>query len=289
MSLSIKTHPGVGAEILGIDIAKGLSKTDLDKVKDSYAQHGLVFFRDQTLSEQDHIGFAMEFGEININRFFASNPDYPEIAMVTKEPEQEVNIGGGWHTDHSYDLVPALGSILVARELPATGGDTWFANMYKAYESLSSGLKSTLEGLKAVHSAQHVFGTKAEYKESTGGRISNSDAATDLQDPIHPVIIAHPLSGQKALYVNPGFTRRFEGWTEEESAPLLSYLYENAVQEAHVTQFRWEPGSVAFWDNRATWHFAQNDYQGQRRIMHRITIEGCELHGATGQTTGKTH
>ena len=279
MAVSINTLPGVGAEILGVDIAGGLASSELDAIKQTFSEHGLVFFRNQKITEADHIEFAEVFGDINVNRFFAANPEYPQIAMVSKEPDQLENIGGGWHTDHSYDQEPALGSILVARELPASGGDTWFASMYKAYESLSDGLKETLEGMSAVHSAKHVFGPKGEYETtgSGGGRIGNAGAAVEMEDPIHPVVISHPLSGRKALYVNDGFTLRFDGWTDEESAPLLAYLYERAVADENITRFKWENGSIAFWDNRATWHYALNDYAGQRRVMHRITIEGCAL------------
>ena len=282
MAISINVLPGVGAEILGVDIAGGLASSELETIKQTFSEHGLVFFRNQKISEADHIEFAEVFGDINVNRFFAANPEYPQIAMVSKEPDQLENIGGGWHTDHSYDQEPALGSILVARELPASGGDTWFASMYKAYESLSDGLKETLEGMSAVHSAKHVFGPKGEYETtgSGGGRIGNAGAAVEMEDPIHPVVISHPISGRKALYVNAGFTLRFDGWTDEESAPLLAYLYERAIAEENITRFKWENGSVAFWDNRATWHYAQNDYPGQRRVMHRITIEGCALQPA---------
>jgi len=282
MAISINVLPGVGAEILGVDIAGGLASSELETIKQTFSQHGLVFFRNQKISEADHIDLAEVFGDINVNRFFAANPEYPQIAMVSKEPDQIANIGGGWHTDHSYDQEPALGSILVARELPASGGDTWFTSMYKAYDSLSDGLKETLEGLSAVHSAKHVFGPKGEYETtgSAGGRIGNAGAALEMEDPIHPVVISHPLSGRKALYVNAGFTLRFDGWTDEESAPLLAYLYGRAIVDENITRFKWENGSVAFWDNRATWHFAQNDYPGQRRVMHRITIEGCALQAA---------
>jgi len=282
MAISINVLPGVGAEILGVDIAGGLASSELETIKQTFSEHGLVFFRNQKISEADHIEFAEVFGEINVNRFFAANPEYPQIAMVSKEPRQVENIGGGWHTDHSYDQEPALGSLLVARELPASGGDTWFASMYKAYDGLSDGLKETLEGMSAVHSAKHVFGPKGEYETtgSAGGRIGNAGAALEMEDPIHPVVISHPLSGRKALYVNAGFTLRFDGWTDEESAPLLAYLYERAIADENITRFKWENGSVAFWDNRATWHFAQNDYPGQRRVMHRVTIEGCALQPA---------
>jgi len=182
------------------------------------------------------------------------------------------NIGGGWHTDHSYDQIPAMGSLLYALQTPPTGGDTLFASMYAAYDALSDGLKQTLAGLRAVHSSRHVFGAK---KPGLEDRFHNPDLAT--QDAVHPVVITHPDSGRKALYVNPGFTLRFDGWTDEESRPLLSYLYEHAVRPEFVYRFAWQPGSLAFWDNRATWHYAVNDYHGERRLMHRITVEGSAL------------
>jgi taurine dioxygenase len=278
---NITVLDGAGAQITGVDLTR-LDEDTFAIIRNTFNEHGLVFFRDQSLTEREHIAFAQRFGQINVNRFFATHPDYPEIAMVAKEPDQTENIGGGWHTDHSYDHEPALGSILVARELPATGGDTQFANMYATYEALSPGLKKTLEGLRAVHSAKHIFGDSAAYKQrgDYSGRLGNATAADELVDPVHPVVIRHPLSGRKALYVNPAFTLHFDGWSVEESRPLLGYLYGIAIQAAHVHKFHWEPGSVAFWDNRATWHYAQNDYHGQRRIMHRITIEGCALSAA---------
>lgn len=281
-NLHIEAMPGVGAEITGIDLTN-ISDELFENVKAAFAQHGLVFFRDQHLSEQDHIRLAERFGVVNINRFFKPHPGYPQIALVSKEPNDTDNIGGGWHTDHSYDEEPALGSILVARELPSEGGDTWFTSMYGAYDALSPGLQRTLESLNAVHSAKQIFGTAGGYSrgvKNTKGRIGNSAAADSLMDPVHPVVIQHPLSGQKCLYVNPTFTRYFEGWSREESLPLLEYLYNVATRDDNVYHFKWRPGSIAFWDNRATWHFAQNDYQGHRRVMHRITVEGCALAAA---------
>ena len=274
----ITTLPGSGAEITGVDLTD-LAVGELEQIKQAFSDHGVVFFRDQHLTEADHITLAERFGTINVNRFFKAHADFPQIALVGKEPDQLTNIGGGWHTDHSYDVEPALGSILVARQLPTTGGDTWFSSMYKAYEGLSDGLKAVLGDLKAVHSARHVFGSAGGYNNDpdTQQRIGNTTAADEMGDPIHPVVITHPLSGRKALYVNSAFTLRFEGWTAEESKPLLEYLYQAAVNETYITRFQWRPGSVAFWDNRATWHNAQNDYQGQARMMHRITIEGCAL------------
>ncbi len=281
--MEITVLPGVGAEITGVDIANP-SAPEFADIQSAFHQHGLVFFRGQNLDEEQHIAFAERWGTININRFFEAHPDYPQIALVRKEADQEVNVGGGWHTDHSYDEIPALGSILVARELPPAGGDTCFTNMYKAFDTLSDGLKQTLCGLRAVHSAKHIFGTgDAVYDqlEDVSGRVGNAQAADEMSDPVHPVVIRHPLSGRSALYVNPVFTLRFEGWTAEESRPLLQYLYQHALSEEFVTDFHWQPGSVALWDNRATWHYAKNDYHGHRRYMHRITIEGQPLSAAS--------
>lgn len=269
---------GVGVEISDTDISN-LNEADFSAIASAFSEHGLVFLRDQDITEPQHIEFAQRWGNININRFFEANREYPQIAVVRKEANQQVNIGGGWHTDHSYDVEPALGSILVARVLPPEGGDTWFTSMYKAYDALSPGLQATLAGLNAVHSARHVFGSKGAHVQAgdTQDRIGNTDAADALEDSVHPIVITHPLSGKKALYVNPGFTCHIEGWTIAESEPLLNYLYEVAQNEAFLTRFNWRPGSIAFWDNRATWHLAQNDYQGHRRVMHRITIAGTSL------------
>ena len=169
------------------------------------------------------MGFARRWGEINVNRFFAHVDGHPEIAEVAKEPDQEFNIGGNWHTDHSYDQIPALGSMLLAHEVPDVGGDTLFANCSKAYDSLSEGMKATLSTLRAVHSSRHVFGNATGYSDALNGRLGNGDDAT--QDAVHPVIVKHPLSGRPTLYVNAAFTLRFEGWTDQESKPLLDYLY----------------------------------------------------------------
>lgn len=279
-AMDIRPLEGVGAEITGVDL-KALSSAEETAIRDAFAEQGVIFFRDQSLSEEDHIAFAQRFGQINVNRFFAAHPDYPQIAMVAKDVGDTDNIGGGWHTDHSYDEIPALGSVLVARELPKTGGDTRFASMYRAYETLPDELKRAVEGKRAIHSARHIFGGQDDsyYSQSDAGRgrIGNADAVETLSDVAHPLIITHPLSGKKALFVNPAFTIGIEGMDEAGGKALLQKLFAHAMREEHTCRFKWEPGSVAFWDNRSTWHWALNDYQGQRRVMHRITIEGEPL------------
>ena len=270
-TIEVDPNAGVGAFVRGVDLTQFDDET-LNELRDAFARYSVLFFRDQHLSETQHIALAERWGEINVNRFFAAVPDYPKIAMVLKEPEQKFNIGGGWHTDHSYDQIPALGSMLLARETPAVGGDTLFASTCAAFAALSDGLKATLEGLQAVHSSRHVFGENAARPAELADRLGNQEAAT--QDAIHPVVITHPLSGRKSLYVNPGFTLRFEGWSDEESAPLLGYLYKHISKPEFTYRLQWAPGTLAFWDNRATWHHAINDYHGKRRLMHRITLEG---------------
>jgi taurine dioxygenase len=276
---SIAVRPvstAVGAEILGLDLADRLPDATIDAIRHALFQHGVVFFRDQKLTPEQHVAFAQRFGAINVNRFFKTVDGYPMIAEVRKEPDQVGNIGGGWHTDHSYDQAPAMGSILYAREVPETGGDTLFASMYAAYDALSDGLKRTLESLQALHSSRHVFGVEAYAgRGDLKGRYLNPEAAT--QDAVHPVVVRHPGSGRKALYVNSGFTVRFVGWTDEESRPLLQYLYQHAARPEFTYRFQWREGSLAFWDNRCTWHYALNDYHGHRRLMHRITVEGAPL------------
>jgi len=274
-----KLTGGCGAEVLGVDL-KALSNRQWDEVQAAFTEHGVIFFRDQTLTPEQHIAFARRWAPIDVNRFFNHVAGYPEIAEVRKEPEQKTNIGGGWHTDHSYDAEPAMGSILLARELPEEGGDTLFANMYRAFETLSPGLQRTLEGMNAVHGSAHIFGKTGLNAQNPEGksRYGNQEKVGD--DVIHPVVIKHPLSGRKALYVNPAFTLRFEHWSAEDSKPLLDHLYRHASRPEFTCRFRWQEGSIAFWDNRATWHYAANDYHGERRLMHRITVSGCALAAA---------
>ena len=277
-ALSIhRTSTAVGAEIHGVNLAN-LSDAEFDTIRQTFFDHGVIFFRDQKLTPEDHIAFAERWGEINVNRFFTPVEGHPQIAQVLKEPDQLINIGGDWHTDHSYDEDPAMGSILYAHEVPSSGGDTLFASMAAAFDALSPDFQAMLQGLTAQHSSRHVFGIAGAAAVANGERIGNPELAT--QDVEHPVVIRHPDSGRKCLCVNPGFTLNIVGWSAEESAALLGFLYKHASHPRFATRFSWEAGSLAMWDNRATWHNAINDYQGQRRYMHRITVAGVPLQGA---------
>ena len=268
---------GCGALISDIQLAD-LSVTQLADLRTIFAKHGLLFFRDQDFSPQDHLQFAQRFGSIVVNKFFRATEQFPEIAEVRKEKDQQTNIGGGWHTDHSYDDIPAMGSILVARKLPETGGDTQFANLANAYDALSPQIKSRIENLRAVHSNKHLYGENGLYRMTD--LAEHLEGMDRVGDATHPVVIMHPESGRKVLYVNPGHTIQFEGWDFAESRNLLDELYAHVTKPQFTCSFNWCPGSVTFWDNRCTWHQANNDYQGQARLMHRITLAGSALTAA---------
>ena len=265
----------LGAEIFGVDFAAGVDDETFGHIRGTFLEHGVIVIRDQDLTPEQHLAAARRFGEVNVNRFFTPVDGHPEVAEVRKEAHQEKNIGNKWHTDHSYDDAPALGSMIYALEVPPAGGDTLFANMSLAYETLSDGMKDMLSKLEAVHSSRHVFGPGVKSSPDVADRYRNAEQA--VQNAVHPAVIRHPDTGRKVLYVNPTFTVRFNGWTEEESKPLLDYLYTHAARPDFSCRVRWKSGSLGLWDNRATWHLALNDYHGHRRLMHRVTIEGKTL------------
>ncbi|MEM9852543.1 MAG: TauD/TfdA family dioxygenase, partial [Pseudomonadota bacterium] len=243
---------------------------------EAFRDHAVLVIRGQDITPADHLAFARRLGPINVNRFFTPVPDHPEIAQVLKEPDQATAIGENWHTDHSYDAAPAMCSILHAIEVPPFGGDTCFASMYAAYNALSDRFKGLLDGLTARHSSRHAFGASTtDHEQYRTGRLQN--AAHAIQDAHHPVVIKHPLSGRRALYVNPDFTTEIMGLEPNESDALLGFLYRHCERADFQCRVTWRAGDVTLWDNRATWHKAINDYAGHRRYMHRVTVEGVPL------------
>jgi taurine dioxygenase len=275
---SIQVHPisgALGAEISGIDLSRDLDDAVIGEIRRALVENCVIFFRDQHLNLDQHLAFGRRFGDLQIHDFVEGMASNEEILEVRKEEHETRNFGGGWHTDVSYLEKPALGSVLYAREVPAYGGDTMFANQYLAYETLSDGLKLLLCEMRAMHSARKSYGLyspRAVANVQSSMKIRATEAAHGEVD--HPVVRTHVESGRKALYVHGIFTTRFQDMTEAESAPLLDYLYDHAVRPEFTCRFRWEKGSIAFWDNRCVQHNAINDYHGQRRIMHRVTIEG---------------
>lgn len=270
--------PHTGAEIHGVDLRFPLEEQTYLEMRHALNRYGVIFFRDQDISHAQHLAFAERFGEIDLSSFLKHPPGFPMIGEVRKEPEATRNIGGNWHTDHSFDAAPPLGSILVARELPECGGDTLFANMSAAYESLSEGLRKTLGTLRAVHTKTHSYEAYTSPDRQVSAREkADIDRQFAAHEAVHPVVVHHPETGRPILYVNPTYTVRFEGWTAPESEPLLKILYQQATRPELTCRFQWREGSIAFWDNRSTMHFALNDYHGSRRLMHRITIAGAAL------------
>ncbi|MGB5724242.1 MAG: TauD/TfdA family dioxygenase [Parasphingorhabdus sp.] len=269
-----KASDAVGAIVEDVDVTN-LSDEQFAKIRAAFRDRGALFFHEQQLTPEQHIAFARRWGPIDFNRFFKRREGYPEIAEVLKEPDQILNIGGGWHTDHSYDEAPAMGSILYALEIPPSGGDTLFAGMAAAYEALDDDMKAHIKNLKARHGNAHIFGKESEYRKGFEGRYTNADQAG--QTAVHPVVLPHPESGVKGLYVNPGFTLEIVDMDPAEGQALLQQLYGHIMEDRFHYRHQWRAGDLAMWDNRSTWHYALNDYQGHRRYLNRITIEGVAL------------
>ena len=267
-------HPisgALGAEVLGVDLVQGLNSTDVKNIRKALLDHLVIFFRNQYITPHQQLSFAKHFGELVEYPLVKGLDGFPEIIPVVKFPEETINFGGLWHSDTTYLEKPPLGGILVAKELPPYGGDTLFANMYLAYESLSNGMRNLLNDLTAINSSakSRVTATRRDRMNSSAKNSRSSELKAE-----HPVVRTHPETGRKALYVNLGHTLRFKGMTEVESTPMLKFLYHHQTRPEFTCCFRWQPGSIAFWDNRCTQHNPVNDYNGHKRIMHRISIAG---------------
>jgi taurine dioxygenase len=261
----------LGAEISNIDLSSPLSAPDIASIRRALLSHLVIFFRNQPLPPNDFLKFTSHFGQPVEYPFVKGLDGLPEVIQILKREDEKVNFGGVWHSDTSYFDEPPMGSVLLAREVPPYGGDTLFANQYAAYEALSPSLQKTLSTLRGVNTSK-----KADASKTREDRIKDSGKQVAPQDyeASHPVVRTHPETGRKALYINIAHTARFEGWSEEESQPLLKYLFEWQVRPEFTCRFRWEEGSIAFWDNRCAQHNPINDYHGHRRLMHRITLGG---------------
>lgn len=272
----IKVHPiagALGVEIEGVDVAQDLDDATVGAIRQALLDHGVIFFRHQQLDIDRHKIFTRRFGELFIHPNYKDVSADPEIVDVRREPGDRKIVGEDWHTDTTMVAEPPMGAILYAVEVPPYGGDTLFANQYLAYDSLSDGLKRTLEGLRAVHSDRKVAGPQAGMNAHRSTKV-REDANWRETISIHPVVRTHPETGRKLLFVNRSYTVGFEGWTEAESQPLLDYLLEHGHRPEFTCRFRWETGSIAFWDNRCTKHLAVHDAGPFRRIMRRTQICG---------------
>jgi len=277
VSLTVEPVAGaLGASVTGLDLREVREATELDGLRRALADHLVVFLPDQDLTLDDLERITDLLGGRDVTPFVEPLEDRPYVIRVIKEPDDVLNFANAWHSDLSYLPAPPAYTLLHAWEVPDHGGDTVWSNQYLAYETLSGGLRDTLRGLQAVHSAGMAYGTGGlldKYKDYTSMAIAPSPDA--YAEHTHPVVTVHPVTGREALYVNPVYTTRFEGWSKEESAALLEHLHRHSINENFTCRLRWSVKTLAIWDNRCTMHNALNDYSGVRREMYRTSVKGA--------------
>ncbi len=268
----IDVHPvsgALGAEIKGVDISIPLEAEVVSEIRDALLKHLVIFFQNQVITPRQQLNFAEQFGIPMEYPQLKGLPDCPLVTEVIKLEHETLNFGGVWHSDTTYLQQPPMASLLYAIEIPPYGGDTLFSNQYMAYETLSDGLKKTLSELVAVNTS-----SKPEVSMTREDRMREAGMELNILSASHPAVRTHPETGNKALFVNKAHTTHFKDWTESESKSLLEFLFQHQVRTEFTCRFRWEKNSLAFWDNRCVQHNPVNDYQGFRRIMHRVTIAG---------------
>jgi len=270
----MNVHPiagALGAVISGVDLSLGVSTSLAADIRQVFLQHKVIFLRQQKLTPQQFLDFAKAMGEPIEYPFVKGLEDFPQIIEVKKLEHEKVNFGGIWHSDTTYLEAPPMGSMLLSLEVPPYGGDTMFANQCLAYEALSRTMKNLLDGLVGISSS-----AKADVSKTREDRIKSDGKETAPKSYLaeHPVVRMHPETGQKALFVNVAHTAGIKGMTDEESAPLLQFLFQHQIKPEFTCRFAWEPNAIAFWDNRCVQHNPVNDYHGFRRVMHRITLQG---------------
>jgi taurine dioxygenase len=266
----------LGATVTGLDLTAVSEPSQLDGLRHALADHLVVFLPDQRLDLDGLERVTDLLGGRDVTPFVDPLEDRPYVIRVIKEPTDVLNFANAWHSDLSYLPEPPAYTLLHAWDVPDHGGDTVWSNQYLAYETLSGGLRKTLDGLRAVHSAGMAYGTGGlldQFKDFSSMAIAPS--ADAFAEHVHPVVTVHPVTGRRALYVNPVYTTRFEGWTKEESHALLAHAHRHSINENFTCRLRWSVGTLAIWDNRCTMHNALNDYSGVRREMYRTSVKGA--------------
>ncbi|MDO9173583.1 MAG: TauD/TfdA family dioxygenase [Actinomycetota bacterium] len=266
----------LGAELTGIDLTRTLTDAELTELRDAVVQHKVVFLRDQPYATEHLVRLTEQLGGHGHTPFLEPMPDHPGVVRVVKEAnENGFNFGGAWHSDWSFQPEPPAFTLLWSVDVPPQGGDTMWSNQQLAYETLSDGLRATLDQLDVVHSAGWAYSADGVLARSAQGRSMQINTTDDaLAEHVHPAVLTHPESGARALFVNPTYTVRFDGWSVADSAPLLQHLYAHSTRDAFTCRFRWTANTLAIWDNRSTQHNALNDYRGHRRELHRTTVAG---------------
>ncbi|MES1156555.1 MAG: TauD/TfdA family dioxygenase [Alphaproteobacteria bacterium] len=267
--------PVLGAEISGVDLRDRLTSAEVAALRAALLAHKVLFFRDQDISHDDHVRFGRYFGDLEGHPVTAHVPGHPEILSINaheglKLSEQNLafeRAANKWHADVTFREKPSFGGVLRARQLPPSGGDTLFADTAAIYRDLPDAIKTQIETLDAEHDILHSFGVRVSEEK-------RAQLRRELPAQIHPVVRTHPETGERHLFVNHGFTTRIVGIDESESRRLLSYLIDRVKIPEYQVRFRWSPNAIAFWDNRATQHYAVLDYWPQARIVERVTITG---------------
>jgi len=268
----------LGAEIIGLDLNAPVSVQRIAAIRSALIEHNVVVLRDQRITPAQHIALSRYFGPLQIhvlNRFRLAH--HPEILIVSNviengQPIGLVDAGADWHSDLSYMPTPSLGSLLHTQELPAEQGDTLYANMFKAYDTLPADVKKTLEGRRAVHS--YVYRYQRLQKLSPWRVDLTQQQIDEVPEVEHPVIRTHPENGRKALFVSEGFTSHIIGLPRDESDDLLKFLHEHSIRAENVYTHKWRAHDIVFWDNRSTIHYAAITPQHLRRTLYRTTVEG---------------
>lgn len=266
-----RTAGALGAELLGLNLGTGLTPGLAADIRVALLEHQVIFIRNQELAPAQFLQFAQAMGEPVEYPFVKGLEGFPTIIEVKKLEHEKVNFGGVWHSDTTYLEEPPMGSMLLSREVPPYGGDTLFSSQYAAYDALSATMKKLIDPLTGISSS-----AKADVSKTREDRI-RSDGRQEAPKEYraeHPVVRTHPETGRKALFVNVAHTAGIVGMTEEESTPLLQFLFQHQIKPEFTCRFRWTAHAIAFWDNRCVQHNPVNDYHGHRRVMHRITLQG---------------
>jgi taurine dioxygenase len=280
--MGIRVSPlsaAAGAEVRGIDLTRPLDADAIGDIHRALAEHCVLLFRDADIKPEEHIAFSKQFGPLEVHVLGEfSLPGHPEIFVVSNVKEDgklkgAVYAGQYWHSDLSYMKMPSLGSLLLCHEMPNIGGDTMWANMYLAYDTLSEPLKGFIGALKAVHDYSNAYDI---YFAKLADRPPLTQEQRAKTPPVtHPMVRTHPTTGRKALYVNPGFTKGIVGMPAEESQPILDFLFRHSTRPEFIYRHKWRVHDLMFWDNRCSMHYALADYDfSVRRHMHRTTIAG---------------
>ncbi len=275
--LRVEAHDsGFSAIARGIDLRSPLDASSAKAIREAWARHGVLVFPEQELNHENLEDFTQGLGEFGLDPFIEAMAEHPHILEVRREADEKAtNFGAAWHSDWSFQTCPPSGTILHSKVVPPVGGDTLYADGHRAWDALSPTIQSMLEGLRAIHSAAFAYGPRGVLAKDVNERtmkIVVSEEAEKTQ--IHPLVRTHPMTGRKALFVNPVYTVAIEGLHPEENFALLKFLYDHMVKEEFLYRHQWEENMLVLWDNRSTMHFAEGGYDGHLRVMHRTTLAG---------------